>query len=459
MIYAEAHPVVLREMIEERLAQAPPSLYQYPLGYITWTADEILAALDCLCDRNTTMWTKVEAFESEFVDYLKASSYAVMVNSGSSADLVMMLVARELGLLKRGDEILIPAVTWPTQAWAAIEAGFSVKFVDVDVSTLNTSPAILEAAITSKTKAIFLVHLMGNPCDMDAIQNLANQHNLFIFEDCCEALGASFGDRKVGTFGMASAFSFFASHHISTMEGGMIATSNPEFAEGCRLMRAHGWARDLKYRIMDVDVLTRYSGAEDPRYLFMGMGFNFRPTELQGAMGSVQLEKLDTMNGWRETNARIIHDSFRVTNGHTMESLMPTSYKATPAWFALPFVMKEDLPYTRKDVALYLKRYGVDTRPIVGGNLARHPGFWKYPDIAASVLRGANAIHDRGFYIGLPPFETSMNGIVGLLSNLDCYLREPPKTETKAHSFTVSTKPMVHDKCGESFHNCKCLVR
>lgn len=411
-----------REMIEERLAQAPPSSFKYPLGYITWGADEILAALDCLCDRMTTMWSKCEDFERQFANYL-GCDHAVMVNSGSSADLVMMLVARELGILKRGDEILIPAVTWPTQAWAAIEAGFSVRFVDVDVQTLNTSAQILEAAITPKTKAIFLVHLMGNPCEMDAIQELAERHNLLIFEDCCEALGASFDEHKVGTFGTAAAFSFFASHHISTMEGGMIATSSAEFAEGCRLMRAHGWARDMRYRLDDVEVLTRYGCVDDPHYLFLAMGFNFRPTELQGAMGQVQLEKLEAMNQWREKNAQMIAQQFRCTNEHTVEALMPTSYKSKPAWFALPFVIREHLPYTRKDVALYLKQYGVDTRPIVGGNLMRHPAFWKYPNMAASTLPGANAIHDRGFYIGLPPMETPMSGLIGLLSNMDCYLR------------------------------------
>lgn len=422
MIYAQAHPVALREMIEERLAQAPAPTYPYPLGYVTWTADEILAALDCLCDRMTTMWTKVEDFERQFGDYL-GSQRAVMVNSGSSADLVMMLVSRELGMLQRGDEILMPAVTWPTQAWAAIEAGFSVRFVDVEVATLNTSPAILEAAITPKTKAIFLVHLMGNPCEMDAIQELAERHKLLIFEDCCEALGAEFDGHKVGTFGVASAFSFFASHHISTMEGGMITTESAEFAEGCRLMRAHGWARDMRYRLNDVECLTRYGCVDDPHYLFLAMGFNFRPTELQGAMGQVQLEKLDTMNRWRETNATAIANQFRTTNEHTVEALMPTSYKATPAWFGLPFVIKDKMPYTRSDAARYLKQYGVDTRPIVGGNLMRHPAFWKYAAMAADALPGANAIHDRGFYVGLPPFEASMNGLVGLLSNMDSYLR------------------------------------
>lgn len=409
----------LRSIIDERLSHAPPSRYKYPLGYVTWGADEIMAALECLLTRSTTMWTKTEQFESEFAAYI-GSENAVMVNSGSSADLILMLAARELGLLKPGDEVLIPAVTWPTQVWAAIQAGFSVKLIDVDPTTLNTSAEIIEAAITPKTKVLFLVHLMGNPCEMDKIQEVAQRHHLFVFEDCCEALGASFDINKVGIFGVASSFSFFASHHISTMEGGMIAAWDPQFAETCRLLRAHGWARDLKHRNLDVNVLTRYGSVDDPRYLFLGMGFNFRPTELNAVFGSIQLKKLAGMNAHRHWNAQRVSELFRSTNGHVVQPLMPTSHKSRPAWMALPFVLQDGLPYTRKQVTSYLEEYGVDTRPIVGGNLARHPAFWKYQ---FDSLPGADAIHSRGFYVGLPPFDSGMDELIGLLNGMDAHLR------------------------------------
>ncbi len=411
----------LQELIASRMAAAEPPRHKWPLGYPTWGTEEVLAALDCLCDQKTTMWDKCAAFEDQFAAYIGTAD-AVMVNSGSSADLVLMLAARECGMLQPGDEVLIPAVTWPTQAWAAIAAGFSVRLVDVSPETLNTSAEILEAAIGPKTKAIFLVHLMGNPCDMDSIGDLARKHQLLVFEDCCEALGASFDDRKVGAFGVASAFSFFASHHISTMEGGMIATQDPRFADTCRLLRAHGWARDLKYRD-GLDVLGRYGYDEDPRYFFLGMGFNFRPTELQGAIGSIQLGRLEGLNLQREQNARQVQSAFRSTNGHTVHWLMPTSHKSKPAWFALPFVLQDGLPYTRRHVAAWLERYGVDTRPIVGGNLARHPAFRKYRNMVQGPLPGADAIHDRGFYCGLPPVECDMNMLIGLLNGVDCWMR------------------------------------
>ncbi len=412
----------LHALIAGRMADAATPAYRWPLGYPTWGTEEVLAALDCLCEQKTTMWDKCAAFEDQFSAYLGVTD-SVMVNSGSSADLVLMLAARECGMLQPGDEVLIPAVTWPTQAWAAIQAGFSVRLVDVDPGTLNTSPEILEAAIGPKTKAIFLVHLMGNPCDMDGIGELAMEHSLLLFEDCCEALGASFDDRKVGSFGVASAFSFFASHHISTMEGGMISTSDSGFADACRLLRAHGWARDVKHRCVARELLGRYGYNDDPRYFFIGMGFNFRPTELQGAIGSIQLKKLDSLNHQRNKNAAHVQINFRSTNGHTVEWLMETSYKAKPAWFALPFVLQDGLPYTRKQISAWLEGYGVDTRPIVGGNLARHPAFAKYRNMVRGPLPGADAIHDRGFYVGLPPTDCDMNFIVGLLNGMDCYLR------------------------------------
>lgn len=404
------------------MADAPSAnAFAYPLGYNTWGPEEVLAAVDCLCDRMTTMWTKCEAFEEQFAAYV-GSKFAVMVNSGSSADLVVMLAAREFGLLREGDEILIPAVTWPTQVWSAIEAGFAVKLVDVEISTLNASAEIFEAAITSKTKAVFLVHLMGNPCDMDAIRAVASKYGLLIFEDCCEALGAEYDGKRVGSFGVAGTFSFFASHHISAMEGGMITTDDPAFADACRMMRAHGWARDLKHLTGDVDVLARYGSNEDPRYLFLGIGFNFRPTELNAEIGRIQLGKLDMMNMYRAKNAQYVAQYFRSTNGHFIEHLAPI-YKANPAWFALAFVLRGQLPYTRDQVCKHLKSHGIDTRPIVGGNLARHPAFWKYRDIAVGALAGANAIHDRGFYIGLPPIECSMDAVIGALNGADSLLR------------------------------------
>lgn len=400
-----ASKTVILNWIADQIVDAPKPSYQYPLAYTSWGTDEIFAAIECLCDQRTTMWRITESFESQFTDYIGASQ-SVMVNSGSSADFVMMLAARETGLLRPGDEILIPAVTWPTQVWAAVEAGFKVKLVDVEVASLNTSAEILEAAITPQTKAIFLVHLMGNPCQMDAIADIAKRHGLLIFEDCCEALGAEFNGRNVGTFGLASTFSFFASHHITTMEGGMISTSDEDFADMCRCLRAHGWARDLQSSHINYD----FYDCDDRRYFFVKRGFNFRPTELSAAFGRIQLAKLPEMNRRREQNFHLAWQCYP-----KVEQLQIINPKARAAWFALPFVLKEGID--RKWVKGRLEVNGVDTRPILGGNLMRHPAFMFDPAFRNErwSLPGADAIHDRGFYIGLPPFEEQISGLIQIL--------------------------------------------
>ena len=206
-----------------RINEKSPRKYWYPLSMATYGTEEILQALDSLCSFRTTMWEKTSEFERRFSEY-QNSAGAVMVNSGSSADLLMChLLADPLHpLLPSGAEILVPVVTWPTQLWSVMMAGFKLKLVDVDPETLNIDLDDLERSITPNSKAIFLVHLMGNPCQMDRIQALAKLHGLIIIEDCCEALDSTYAGVKVGNFGICSSYSFFFSHHMTTMEGGMI---------------------------------------------------------------------------------------------------------------------------------------------------------------------------------------------------------------------------------------------
>ncbi len=368
--------------------------------------------MDCLERRQTTMGAKVREFEDKFAKYV-GTQYAVMLNSGASANLLTMLAARELRLMPQGSEVLCPAVTWPTQVSAVIEAGFHPRLVDVDVNTLNVRLEDFKNALTRKTRAVSIVHLMGNPCAIEDIYVWARSNGLQIFEDCCEALGATVGGRQVGTFSDAAAFSFFQSHHMTTMEGGAIATNNAHLADCVRMLRAHGWTRDQ----------WNMHGRSPSRFDFIGTGFNFRPTELNAAFGLVQLGKLDSMNECRKNNAKYIAADFRATNGHFVEWLMPSCHDAEPSWFALPFVLREGLPYTRDDVTDYLEDRGYETRPIAGGNLARQPAFARMRDWTAGNLPGADVIHDRGFYVQLPAVECDMRELSGLLNGMDSHLR------------------------------------
>ena len=372
--------------------------YWYPLSVATYGTDEVLQALNSLCSFRTTMWNRTLEFEATFGE--RFGGEAVMVNSGSSADLLIAFSIHELsgGPLASGDEVLAPAVTWPTQLWSLLMAGFSVRLVDVDPATLNVNLDDLERKITPKTQAISLVHLMGNPVDMDRVTDICRRHNLLLIEDCCESLGATWNGQEVGTFGVGGSFSFFFSHHMTTMEGGMILTRDADLAERYRLLRAHGWSRNLRNPLPEVTDL-------DPRYTFVSWGFNVRPTELQAGFGLVQLDRFDGFQHFRKANATRFLDRMAVHADRL--SMMRVAPEADCSWFALPFLVNEDAGFTRDELASYLEANGVETRPVVAGNLARHPAAAKFPLLTVEPLPGADRVHDFGMYLGLHPVDST----------------------------------------------------
>lgn len=381
-----------------RINPNKPLRYWYPLSVANYGLDEILGALDSLASFRTTMWEKTAEFEREFGSYV-GTREAVMVNSGSSADLLVAfaLTNPQRQALSRGDEVLVPSVTWPTQIWSLMMAGLSVTFVDTDPRTLNMDLADLERKVGPRTRAISVVHLMGNPVDMDRVLRIASTHDLIVLEDCCEALGARFRGQHVGTFGVASAFSFFFSHHITTMEGGAVCTNDPELSDLLRLLRAHGWARNTRYTAP-----AQVEGV-DPRYVFWNWGFNVRPTELQAAFGLEQVRKLSGFVASRQRNATRF-GAFLSRHRDIMH-LMEVTHDAECSWFALPIVLEERCPFSRAELVEYLEEAGVETRPIVAGNLARQPVCSFFPELQGMDLPGADVVHDRGFYVGLHPHQ------------------------------------------------------
>lgn len=382
-----------------RINEAKPRRYWYPLSMATYGVDEIIEALDSLCSFRTTMWEKTLLFERKFAAY-QGCGDCVMVNSGSSADLLLCFLLRNprRPLLQKGDEILLPIVTWPSQIWSAMMAGLNVRFVDVDPTTLNIDLNDLEAKLTPATKAIFLVHLMGNPCQMDRILDIAQTHHLLILEDCCEALGAEWNGVKVGNFGVAGSFSFFFSHHITTMEGGMLVCPDQETADHLKILRAHGWLRNVEHTTYD---LAQYD--IDPRYTFINWGFNVRPTDIQAGFGLHQIQKLPEFNQRREKLANKFFAFIDQTHCLSRPVAHPS---ARPSWFALPLMLAHDAPFSRKELTDYLEGKGIETRPIVAGNIARHPVGKLFEEFSQSTYPGADNVHERGFYLGLSPFHS-----------------------------------------------------
>jgi CDP-6-deoxy-D-xylo-4-hexulose-3-dehydrase len=398
-----------------RINEAKPQRYWYPLAMATYGVEEIVEAVDSLCSFRTTMWEKTGEFEQQFSAY-QGCEDAIMVNSGSSADLLLsfLLVNRANPLLERGDEILIPAVTWPTQIWSPLMAGLEVRLVDVDPETLNIDLDDLERKLTPKTRALFLVHLLGNPCIMDRVLDLAERHSLVVLEDCCEALGSAWDGTKVGNFGLGGAFSFFFSHHMVTMEGGMIACRDCDTADQLRILRAHGWLRNVDCQRFD---LAGYD--VDPRYAFVNWGFNVRPTELQAGFGLHQLQKLPVFNERREALASTF---FRFVDETPFLSRPRVHPLARPCWFALPVMVDPGAPFERGEITQYLEEQGVETRPIVTGNIARHPVASLFEDALGGDYPGGDQVHKFGFYLGLSPIFSD-DHMARLLECFDQFLR------------------------------------
>jgi CDP-4-dehydro-6-deoxyglucose reductase, E1 len=236
-----------------------------------------------------------------------------------------------------------------------------------------------------------------------------------LIEDCCESLGATFKGQRVGTFGWASAYSFFFSHHMTTMEGGMICCQDQQQSDLFRLLRAHGWARNAKYTpVKSVDEL-------DPRYVFMNWGFNVRPTEAQAAFGLEQLHRLPGFQAQRVVNAEYFQTGFERYS--TLMRLMQVDERAQCSWFALPIVLTEDCPFGKAELLVHLEAQGIETRPIVAGNLARQPVCQVLADLKDANLPGADVVHERGFYLGLHPFDAKRQ-LDRLLEVFDCFIRQ-----------------------------------
>lgn len=358
-------------------------------------AEEIQAVVQCLLSTRVTMAEKVRRFEAEFSKDARAS-HGVMVNSGSSANLLAIATlanpATENGL-KPGDEVIVPALSWSTTVWPLIQSGLIPVFVDMDPATLNLDPAEVARAIGPKTRAVMIVPVYGNPCDMQAILEICRRHDLVLIEDCCEALGTLYDGKPVGTFGRVGTFSFYYSHHITTMEGGMCVTHDFELAETMRIVRAHGWVREVENPQPYYD----QNPTIDPRFLFVNVGYNLRPMELQGAMGSVQLPKLEGFVQKRCQSAAALRAGLEPYAD--LFAFQEETPKGRHAWFGFPMTLREKAPFSVSALRTFLKQSGIESRPVICGNVALQPGVQLYPHRVSGTLAHATNVMNRGLAI------------------------------------------------------------
>jgi len=369
---------------------------QYPLATTTWDDAEYKALQEVITSGMFTMGPKVAEFEKLFAHHL-GSKYCVMVNSGSSANLLMiaaLFYTKNPKLkLKAGDEVIVPAVSWSTTYYPLYQYGLKIKFVDIDLQTLNYDLNQLKSAVSDKTKLIMVVNLLGNPNDFKIIKEIIHDKEIILVEDNCESLGASFEGQKAGTFGVMGSFSSFFSHHISTMEGGMIITEDEELYHILLSLRAHGWTRNLP---KNNHVCSTKS--EDPfeeSFRFVLPGFNVRPLEMSGALGIEQIKKLPNLISERRKNGAALQEAMA-----DHPKLMIQQEIGQSSWFGFSLVIKSDSSLTRKELVKKLIQLGFECRPIVAGNFAKNEVVKYFDSEIYGDLKNAEYIDQNGLFIG-----------------------------------------------------------
>ncbi len=365
-------------------------LNKLSLAYSTWDEKELSAMNNVISSGTFTMGNNVREFEANFSKFI-GTNYSVMVNSGSSANLLMVAALFAQKKLKKGDEIIVPAVSWSTTFLPLQQHGLKVKFIDIDLETLNLDLKQLKKAISAKTKAIFLVNLLGNPIDINELNKIVNREKIYIIEDNCESLGAKIESRRAGTFGIMSSHSFFFSHHISTMEGGMISTDDEELYLVLKSLRAHGWTRDLP------DESNLHSKSKDPFYdmfNFIIPGYNVRPLELSGAIGIEQLKKLDHLIKIRRQNAKLFNEIMADKKDILIQKEVGQS-----SWFGFSMINKNE-KISPKEFRKKISDLGFEIRPIVAGNFTRNKVIEYFDFEVFGDLKNADYLHDNGLFIG-----------------------------------------------------------
>lgn len=372
-----------------------------PLSVPLYGAEEVAGALEALLEQNVTMGARVREFESKFAEFV-GSKHAIMVNSGSSANLLALAVLASpsvTGHLRPGDEVIVPAVSWSTTLAPILQHGCVPVLVDIDPATLNLRPEDLEEALSGRTRAIMPVHLLGNPVNMAPLMEFAREHDLWVVEDTCESLGSSVGGKQVGSFGHFGAYSFYFSHHITTIEGGMLVTDDDHLADLARSIRAHGWTRELSNRLD----LEAANPSIDPRFLFVHIGYNLRPMEIQGAFGIVQLDRLTEFNTQRRKNAHYLLDALSDLSAHM--SFVTEQPGGRSTWFGFTMILKD--ADTRRALSAHLEARNIATRPVVAGNLAIQPAFRENPHRTVGALPHATRIGEHGLFVGNHPNLTT----------------------------------------------------
>ncbi len=426
LIYSLTHiPMDKRDQLRERIHTLVTEYYRvahtpYPfvpgetrVNYAGRVYDEreLIAAVEAVLDFWLTAGPRAESFEQRLAEYVGVHR-ALVVNSGSSANLVAVttLCSRRLERpLEPGDEVVTPAVGFPTTVAPIVQNSLVPVFVDCQLGTYNLDLEQLEPALSERTRAIFLAHTLGNPVEMAPVKEFARAHSLYVIEDACDAMGTTYDGRMVGTFGDLATLSFYPAHHMTTGEGGTVLTDDPRLARIARSVR--DWGRDCwcRHDSPPTGACGRrfqweIPGLEEPydhRYLFVEIGYNLKMTDVQAAIGLAQLGKLPAFIAARKRNFARLYEGLKPYEEFL---ILPTwSERADPSWFAFPITIRPGAPFTRHDLITFLEGRNVETRFLFAGNVVRQPGYRHIEHRTVGDLPNSDLVLRSTFFVGVYP--------------------------------------------------------
>jgi len=384
-----------------RIKEKKRSKHLFPLKDSTFRNQDLIEGIKVIFSKDVTMSAVTKKFERAFSKKIKIP-YSLMLNSGSSANLLVfqcLINPYRKKRLKRGDEVLIPSICWPTSFWPIIQSGLKPVFVDVDKENFNIDLKDLKKKISKKTKALMLIHVLGVSTNMEELMKILKKRKIMLIEDTCESIGAKYKKKYLGTFGDFSTFSFYFSHQISSVEGGMICCKNQEDQDIIKSLRSHGWIKELSNQ---QKMKEKYKEI-DKNFFFVNSGFNLRPTDIQAAIGLSQFKSLNNFIKVRKINRnRIIKKLTTDERWNNQVSFVEKKENVEPSWFGLAMLINKKFGYKKKSILNKLDKLGIENRPIISGNFLKQPALRKYNiNQKAKNFPNANYVHEYGLFVGI----------------------------------------------------------
>lgn len=407
---------LVKEYYETALAPQPfkPGDTAVPVSGKVIDSSELQHLVEASLDGWLTTGRFAAEFERDFAAFMGVRC-ALLVNSGSSANLVALscLTSPSLGerRLRAGDEVITLAAGFPTTVNPIIQNGLVPVFVDVQLPTYNVDVTQLEAAVSDRTRAIVLAHTLGNPFDIDAVMAFAGKHNLWVIEDCCDAVGSTYKGRSVGTFGHLATTSFYPAHHITMGEGGCVLTQSPALKKLAESFR--DWGRDcwcdpgksntcgcrFEWKLGDLPA------GYDHKYIYSHIGYNLKATDMQAAIGVAQLKKLPAFMAARRENFTKLHTALKDLDDLFL--LPEATPQSNPSWFGFPLAVRKEAPVSRNQIVQFLEAHKIATRLLFGGNLLRQPAYREIRRRVIGELPNTDFVMNNVFWVGLYPGLTA----------------------------------------------------